>query len=187
MSNSQGEASDSNGSTGEPTAGSDSMSDSLSTGAGSMSDSLSGTTGDEGGMSESLSGTLGTGVESESNSGGTTEGSTGMISGSGSTTDFETTENPVDCQKIDNEADCIAADCMPIHGRLIVGNDAMKCQNPPSFLACDDPQICAEVIITACKGDNQYKLPNSCVPEFAGYAQCDDPPNEPPGGFKDCQ
>ncbi len=174
----------------EPTGG---MSNSgSSTGdEGGMSDSLSGTTGAEGGMSDSLSGTVSSGVESDSMSG--SSATTTMGDGGGETTGTsnaevgETTGTPVDCLLIDNEADCIAADCMPIIGRKFFIDDADACLELPSFLACAEPAACAEVITTVCKGDpnkNKYQLPNSCAPP--DFVPCMAPPDAGMDGYKEC-
>jgi len=176
--------SDASSSTGTATAptGSDSMSASTTGAEGSMSESLSGTTGAEGSMSESLSGTNSSGVESESAS-GSTSGTTGMVSGGGETTGT-TGEPPVDCESIDNEAECVQAGCLAFKGRLFVSDDADLCLDPPSFLGCGDPAPCAAVETYACKGMNKYQLPSACIP--AGYDDCAKPPDAGGDGWADC-
>jgi len=172
----------------EPTS-SGSMSGSTTGEEGGNSDSLSGTTGDEGGNSDSLSGTVSSGVESDSmsGSGGTTTGMTGT-SGGESTGEVETsatsTGEPIDCADLGNEAECVAAGCMAIKGRLFFDDGADLCLEAPSFLACAEQAACAEVITTVCKGAVQYQLPNACVP--AGYMICD-APFDPDMMFDECQ
>ncbi len=175
------DATDATGAT-EPTGGSASMSDGTS--GGGVSDSVSGTTGDEGGVSESLSGTVSSGVESDSNSGGTTTDTTGMVSGGGETTGTSTGE-PVDCATFDNEADCAAADCLPILGQQFVTDDADWCIDSPSFLACLEPMVCDAVITTGCKGAVKYQLASGCMP--ADFKPCQPPPDQGMDGYKDCQ
>lgn len=174
----------------EPTS-SGSMSGSTTGEEGGNSDSLSGTTGDEGGNSDSLSGTVSSGVESDSmsGSGGTTSGGMTGTSGGESTGQVETsatdsTGEPLVCADLDNEAECMAAGCMPIKGRLFFDDGADLCLEAPSFLACAEQAACAEVITTVCKGAVQYQLPNACVPD--GYKTCD-APFDPDMMFDECQ
>ncbi len=189
--------SNSNSGTGGATDGSSGSSEPTSAGSqsgttggeGGNSESMSGTTGAEGGNSESMSGSVSSGVESDSVSGsGTSGATTGMVTGGGesSTGVGETsTGEPIDCRTLESQADCVAAGCMPIFGSKFVSDDAAFCIDPPSYLACEEQLVCAEVITTVCKGQVKYQLANTCIPE--GYTECPAPPDPGMDGFKECQ
>ena len=172
----------------EPT-GSASMTDSTTGAEGGMSDSLSGTTGAEGGMSDSLSGTVSSGVESDSVSGTTTD-TTSMGSGGGESTGTDTsmgssTGEPVDCASLDNEAECLAAGCMPANGNQFISDNADLCLDAASFLACLDEMACDAVLTYVCKGQVKYQLPSGCIPP--GFMPCPAPPDQGMDGWKECQ
>lgn len=148
------------------------------------------TSGDEGGMSDSLSGTVSSGFESESMSGSgssaTATETMGMTSGSeGAETGEVNTGDPVDCATFLDEASCEAAGCMAIIGRRFVSDEAMFCLDPPSFLACVEQALCAEVITTACKGQVKYQIPNACIP--GDFVPCAPPADPDMDGYLDCQ
>jgi len=106
------------------------------------------------------------------------------MSGSGETTGGESSGEPVDCTSFDDEVMCKAAGCMAIVGRLFVTDGAALCLDPPSFLACAEVAVCAEVITTVCKGNAMYQLPSSCYPN--DYAPCE-PPFDPDMMYENCQ
>jgi len=149
--------------------------------AGSMSASMSGTTEISGGMSASMSGSEDSGNES----GGGSSSSTGMVSGGGETSaSTSTTGEPVDCGSLDDEAECVAADCMAITGRLFFDDQATWCLEPPSFLACTEQAACDAVIMTACKGQTKYQFKDGCL--APGFVACPAPPDAGMDGYADC-
>ncbi len=172
------------GSTGPstPTEASGSVSATEGDDAGSMSASMSGTTEISGGMSASMSGSE---SGDESTSGGSSStGSTGMISGGGETSASTSTGEPVSCADFNNEAECMAAECMAITARPFFDDQATWCLDPPSFLACLEQAACDDVITTACKGQTKYQFNNGCLPP--GFAVCLAPPDAGMDGYADC-
>lgn len=182
-SNSSGGTSEPTG-TGAPTSSSGSMSASEGDDAGSMSASMSGTTDISGGMSASMSGSEDSGDESGDGSGSTST-STGMVSGGGETSlGTSTTGEPVNCANFNDEAECVAADCMAIKAQLFFDDGAGWCVNAASFLGCSEPLACDAVILTACKGQTKYQFPNGCLPP--GFMACEPPPDAGMDGYPDC-
>lgn len=181
-----GGASETGADTGTPTTGESAGSASGTESAeGGVSESISGTTSDEGGVSESLSQSGGTDPDSISGSG--TGDDTGMISGGGDTTqgdESSTGAPPIVCSEIDNQQECLEANCQAITGQQFGGDEAMACLDPTEFLACMDPMGCDDVITTVCAGEEQFYLPNSCKPE--GWVECMPPPDQGNNGYPEC-